>query len=79
MVDNNVAATTNLLKHIKNSTSRPTSESSSKELHLGGTLNQAWTRPDLDLTSPELHSKSPSKSISKSPSKSPLNTLLKTP
>ena len=31
-------------------TSRPTSESSSKELDLGCKLNQAWTRPDLDLT-----------------------------
>ena len=31
-------------------TSRPTSESSSKELNLGWKLNQTWTRPDLDLT-----------------------------
>ena len=31
-------------------TSRPTSESSSKELNLGCKLNQTWTRPDLDLT-----------------------------
>ena len=30
-------------------TSRPTSESSSKELNLGCKLNQTWTRPDLDL------------------------------
>ena len=31
-------------------TSRPTSESSSKELNLGCKLNQTWTRPDLNLT-----------------------------
>ena len=31
-------------------TSRPTSESSSKELILGFKLNQTWTRPDLDFT-----------------------------
>ena len=31
------------------STSRPTSESSSKELNLSSILNQSWTRPDLDL------------------------------
>ena len=34
----------------KISTSRPTSESSSKELNLGYKLNQTWTRPDLNLT-----------------------------
>ena len=39
-------------------TSRPTSESSSKELNLGSKLNQTWNRPDLDLTSPEFDSKS---------------------
>ena len=35
-------------------TSHPTSESSSKKLNLGCNLNQTWTRPDLDLPSPEL-------------------------
>ena len=33
-------------KHL---TSRPTSESSSKELNLSSVLIQTWTRPDLDL------------------------------
>ena len=37
-------------KQIQANTSRPTSESSSKELYLGCKLNQTWTRPDLDLT-----------------------------
>ena len=37
-----------IIDHI--TTSRPTSESSSKELNLGFKLNQTWTRPDLDLT-----------------------------
>ena len=36
-------------KHYKAETSRPTSESSSKELNLSSKLNQTWTRPDLDL------------------------------
>ena len=30
-------------------TSRPTSESSSKELNLSSLLNQTWARPDLDV------------------------------
>ena len=37
-------------KFIVRETSRPTSESSSKELNLGCKLNQTWTRPDMDLT-----------------------------
>ena len=31
-------------------TSRPTSESSSKELNLCCKLHQTWTRPDVDIT-----------------------------
>ena len=31
-------------------TSRPSSESSSKELKFGCKLNQTWTRPDLNLS-----------------------------
>ena len=43
--------TTNLTNVLTSEqTSRPTSESSSKELNLGCKLNQTWTRPDLDLT-----------------------------
>ena len=35
-------------------TSRPTSESSSKELNLSSYLIQNWTRPDLTWTLPDL-------------------------
>ena len=35
---------------LRGETSRPTSESSSKEINLGCKHSQTWTRPDLDLT-----------------------------
>ena len=71
---------------IYDPTSRPTSESSLKELNLslywtrpGPDLDQTWTRPgpDLDQTWPELDSKSPSKSCLKSPLKSPSKSTSK--
>ena len=57
---------------MPNQTSRPTSESSSKESYLSSILNRTLTGPDLDLNWPELDGKSPSKSCLKSPFEYPL-------
>ena len=51
--------------------SRPTSDSSFKELAQRCKLDQTWTKPDLDLTCSKLENKTHSKSCIKSSLKYP--------